>query len=380
MKILALEPYLGGSHNAFFEGWMGRSRHEWELLSLPANKSNRRIWNATLWFAEEVSRRLADGDRYDLIFCSDMLNLAEFRGLVPEPVRSLPAVAYFFENQLTCPVRSESERDWYHVFSNLTTALAADRLWFNSAFHRDDFLNCLPEFMLRLPEEPPVDIIDRLANKADVWYCGIEPRPPRGPRPPGPMRILWVARWEHVQNPETFFEALKVLKWHGAEFRLSVLGQQFLEHPPAFDWARQYFYYHIDWWGYQSHRHDYEDALAEADVVVSTADHEFWGLSLVEAVDAGAFPIVPNRLSYPEMLSLAEHPEAKDFYYGGGVQELADRLIMLADRTHRNDLWQGDPERARRLVERFYWDNLVPAMDDAVEAIASGTPPRKQDS
>ena len=361
MKILALEPYLGGSHNAFLDGWAARSRHRWEVLSLAANKSSRRIWNATLWFAEEVARRLAAGERWDLILCSDMLNLAEFRGLVSEQIRALPAVAYFIENQLTCPVRHETERDWHHVFSNLTTALSTSRLWFNSAFHRDDFLNRLPEFMLQLPEEPPDDIIDRLAHKASVWYTGIEPQPSRGPRPPGPMRILWVARWEHDKNPQTFFEALKVLKWHGAEFRVSVLGQQFLEHPPAFDWARQYFYYH----------RDYKDALAEADVGVSTADYEFWGLSIVEAIASGAFPILPDRLAYPEILDLPNHPEAREFYYGGGVQELADRLIMLADRTHRNDLWQGDDERARRLGERFSWDRLVPAMDNELDSIAA---------
>ena len=81
MKILAIEPYLGGSHNALLEGWSSRSRHQWDVLSLPANKSSRRIWNSTLGFAEEVSRRLAGGQRWDALFCSDMLNLAEFRGL-----------------------------------------------------------------------------------------------------------------------------------------------------------------------------------------------------------------------------------------------------------------------------------------------------------
>ncbi|MCL2330098.1 MAG: DUF3524 domain-containing protein [Phycisphaerae bacterium] len=379
---------------------MARSRHTWDFLSLPAHKSSRHIWNSTLWFAEEVIQRLAKGgdggkggtsegkvganrnkdskkgtgakdEPYDLILCSDMLNLAEFRGLVPEPIRSLPAVVYLIENQLTCPIRFESERDWHYAYSNLTTALSADRLWFNSAFHREDFLNRLPEFMRQLPQELPANLIGRIAEKSSVWYTGIEAQPARGPRPPGPMRILWVARWEHMQNPETFFEALKVLKWHGAEFRLSVLGQQFLEHPPAFDWARQYFYYHIDWWGYQANRRDYEDALAEADVVVSTADYEFWGLSLVETIAAGALPIIPDRLSYPEVLSLAENPnEAKDFFYSGSVQELATRLIHLADRTRRNDLWHGDPEKARRLVQRFYWENLVPKMDDELAVIA----------
>ncbi|MCK4372451.1 MAG: DUF3524 domain-containing protein, partial [candidate division Zixibacteria bacterium] len=36
MKILALEPYYGGSHKAFLDGWSSRSRHEWTILKLPA--------------------------------------------------------------------------------------------------------------------------------------------------------------------------------------------------------------------------------------------------------------------------------------------------------------------------------------------------------
>lgn len=367
MRILALEPYFGGSHKALFEGWSARSRHEWDLVSLPPNRSAWRTRHATFLLASEVARRVAAGGKWDLIVCSDMLNLAEFRGLVGESVRSLPAVACFFENQLTCPVRHETERDYHHVFTNVATSLAADQIWFNSAFHRDDFLAGLPGLLEKFPMDSPFDPVEQVAAKSTVAYAGIDAVPARGARPPGPLRILWVARWEHDKNPETFFEAIKILKWHGAEFRLSVLGQQFLEHPPAFDWARQYFYYHIDWWGYQPNRRDYEDALAEADVVVSTADHEFFGLSIAEAVAAGAYPLLPNRLAYPEILNLAQAPEAGEFYYQGGAHELGARLIELAECTHRNDLWQGDCERARRLVARFHWDNVLPKLDDGLD-------------
>ncbi|MHC4927823.1 MAG: tRNA-queuosine alpha-mannosyltransferase domain-containing protein, partial [Planctomycetota bacterium] len=37
-SILVLESYYGGSHKAFLDGWLGRSEHDFTLLSLPPNK------------------------------------------------------------------------------------------------------------------------------------------------------------------------------------------------------------------------------------------------------------------------------------------------------------------------------------------------------
>jgi len=374
MRILALDPYLGGSHAAFFDGVAPRSRHSWAVLGAPPQRSSLRVRHASITLAAEVAQRAAAGECWDLLFCSDMLSLAEFRGLVPETVRVLPTVAYFFENQLTCPVRHEQERDPHAVLSNLTTAIAAEHVWFNSDFHRNDFLQGLTQVTEHSPENPIgrehlAAAAEQIKHKSTVWYPGIESRLPRGPRPRGPMRILWVARWEHDQNPDTFFQALQMLKWQGAEFRLSVIGQQFLEHPPAFDWARQYFYFHIDWWGYQPNRYDYEDALAEADVVVSTADYEFFGLSTLEAIAAGAYPVLPARLAFPEMLGSPDEPATSEYFYEGGARQLADRLILLAERTRDNNLWMGASDRARNIVSRFHWDRLVPALDDELERI-----------
>ncbi len=375
MRILTLEPYYGGSHKAFLDGWSEAGRHPWSLLSLPAYKWKWRMRHAAVTFARQVEQECERGERWDLLLCSDMLNLAEFLGLAPRHIRDLPRIIYFHENQLTYPVQCESERDYQFAITNLTSALAADAVWFNSAFHRDSFLNALGVFLSRMPDHQPFDAIERIGKKSEVRPPGVAPRPGRSARTPGPMRILWAARWEHDKNPEDFFAAVAGLQDRHIPFRLSVIGEQFREVPEVFPLARRLFADHIDRWGYQQKRADYEAALREADVFVSTARHEFFGLSAVEASLAGAYPLVPNRLAYPETFGPSHEAAANGFLYDGTVKDLTARLIDLAARLEREGSLLGPAESLRTRLSRFEWPNLAPVLDEAAERIAARPTP-----
>jgi hypothetical protein len=52
---------------------------------------------------------------------------------------------------------------------------------------------------------------------------------------------------------------------------------------------------------------DYCALLRSSDIVISTAHHEFFGIAITEAIYAGAFPILPNRLVYPERIPSRFH-------------------------------------------------------------------------
>ena len=56
----------------------------------------------------------------------------------------------------------------------------------------------------------------------------------------------------------------------------------------------------INHWGYLESKESYHNLLEQADIVVSTAVHEFQGLALLEGIAKGCMPIAPNRLAYPE--------------------------------------------------------------------------------
>lgn len=369
MKILALEGYYGGSHRAFLDGWADMSRHEWAVLTLAASKWKWRMRHGAITFAEKVDGLLKDGFRPDVLFCSDMLNLAEFLGLADESLRSIPTVVYFHENQLTYPVRFESERDYQYVMTNLTTALAATAVWFNSAFGRDEFLGALEKFLRRMPDNQPLDAIEKIRAKSVIFPPGINEPLDRSQRKPGPMRILWAARWEHDKNPDDLFEALKDLKADNIDFRLSVIGQQFRDGPEVFDRAKTFFADNIDRWGYLPGRAEYEAALLDADLVVSTADHEFFGISIAEAIASGAYPVLPNRLAYPEIVNDIETETAGEFFYDGTIEGLTRKLAALAGSIENGTLWAGKPDRGRQAMRKYYWQNAATAMDDALETL-----------
>lgn len=360
MNILALEPYYGGSHKAFIDGLSSVSTHDWTLLTLPAYKWKWRMRHAAVTFAQQAAKLLEEGRRWDMIFCCDMLNLAEFLGIAPKAISDLPSVVYFHENQLTYPVRFESERDYQFAMTNMTTALAAEKVWFNSAFHRDSFLGALGKFLAKMPDFQPVDAVKTIRAKSSVHSPGVNDIAASGKDHAGPVRILWAARWEHDKNPDDFFAALKILKEKSIDFRLSVIGEQFRNCPEVFDWAKEYFADHIEKWGWQKSRTEYEEVLKWADVFVSTADHEFFGLSAIESCMAGAYPVLPERLSYPEILGLGQEEGSEEFFFDGTVKALADKLEKLS---------QSLPLRAGKAAElasRYKWQNVVSIYDQAL--------------
>ena len=323
---------------------------------------------AAVSFADEVNNKLAQGQSWDMLFCSDMLNLAEFYGLVDKRIRDIPSVVYFHENQLTYPNQVESDRDYQFVVTNMTTALAADRLWFNSQFHKNEFPAELKKFIRKFPSEKPENIIERIQAKSTVQHPAIDvPVPETIDKTGRPLQILWAARWEHDKNPEDFFAAIKQIAKKGIDFRLSIIGEHFTEIPEVFTQAIKDYTAILDHWGFQPTRDDYIAALQNADIVVSTAIHEFFGISMVEAIASGAYPVLPNRLSYPEIVSAIEQTEPNEFLYEGTVDSLTEKLTDLAARHKKNKLWQNAPKRGIIAMQKHNWQKRAKEMDKAIE-------------
>lgn len=81
-----------------------------------------------------------------------------------------------------------------------------------------------------------------------------------------------------------------------------MLGEQYSEEPDGVVAARAALgEERVEQWGRLQDRNDYLTLLARADVVVSTARHEFYGVAVLEAAWLGCFPLLPASLVYPEL-------------------------------------------------------------------------------
>ena len=360
MRVLALEPFYGGSHRAFLDGWRDHGRHDWTILGLSAKRWRWRMRHASITLGCMVNELVSKGEQWDVVFCSDMLNLPEFRGFVDGSVTALPSVAYFHENQLTYPVREEKERDRHYAFVNILTAIAGTQVWFNSAFHRDSFMTAARNFLRCMPDYRLLDHWSEVEARARVFPQGVRPIEPSSGRVAGPIRILWAARWEYDKNPDDFFAAVRRLRDRGVAFRLSVIGEQYRTSPKVFARAEREFADVIDHWGYQASRDSYETVLRESDISVSTSNHEFFGVSMVETALAGAWPIVPDRLAYPEVFERDSHPQ---FFYDGTVEGLCEQLESVIRQIEGGTVDRTSSE----IVQRFTWERLVGQLDDALE-------------
>ncbi|MCP4754973.1 MAG: DUF3524 domain-containing protein [Proteobacteria bacterium] len=376
MKVLLLSAYDAASHRYWREGLVDAfPEYEWTVVSLPPRHFNWRLRGNSLSWAFGGDQRL--DSVYDLLFTTSMTDLSALRGFLPSLSR-LPAIAYFHENQFAYP---DSGRQFPSVeprILNLYTALAADRLVFNSAYNRDTFLEGVEALLRKMPDQVPPGLVGKLSRAGSILSVPLRERR-AGNRPSEslasakhrPFTIVWNHRWEYDKAPERLLGALLELKKRGIDFNIHVVGQQFRSVPSAFREIRSKLGSAVGEWGFIEDDERYGRVLAESHVVVSTALHDFQGLAVLEAVASGCLPLVPNRLAYPEFF-----PE--DCLYPSNVEDMGKERKALADslerlaRAHIEGRLPSPPD-----LSQFTWTRCKPHYRSIMEkTVAAGRTPR----
>ncbi len=372
LLIWLVSSYHTGSHALWAEGYRQHSRHRVELLTMPGRFWKWRMQGGALELAHLALARLAAGESPpDVVLATDMVHLPVWLGLVR---RALPArtvtVCYMHENQLTYPWRPGEKPDLTYALINWLSQVAADGVLFNSRYHRASWFDALPRLLKHYPDFNHLELMDEVSARSRVAPVGIEcalydPAADDHDRVPGlPPLIVWNQRWEYDKRPDRFFRLLYRLEEAGIPFRLAVAGENFRNAPAEFAEARRRLAHRIVHWGYLAERADYHALLRQADLVISTADHEFFGVSILEAVCAGAFPLLPQRLSYPELIPPELHPAV--LYRDGG--DLWRKVVQ------RLTLPRPAPPSLRRHIAAVYGRPAAAATtDDCIEAFVAAT-------
>ncbi len=378
MHILLVVPYFGGSHRAWAEGYARHSNHAVELLTLPARFWKWRMHGGAATLAELLARRA--GPRPDLVLATDMVNLPALLGLARAELAGAPVVLYCHENQLTYPLQAGEKRDLAYPMINWLSMLAADRVLFNSQFHQDSWFRALPNMLKHFPDCSHLPLVPGVQAKAQVMPVGVDLRALDRAATEGTMHdtssgvgssaggesaplILWNQRWEYDKNPATFFRALDELVARDLLFRVALAGSNVRQQPAEFDAARKRLGDRVVHFG-RADRDTYRHLLWEADIVVSTAFHEFFGIAVVEAIYCRTFPVLPRRLAYPELLT--EEARALCLYrdFEGLVTKLAWALTHLAAARQT-------AERLASSVARFDWPKMAPVYDEVMLEVAA---------
>jgi glycosyltransferase involved in cell wall biosynthesis len=363
MNVWLIEPYYTGSHRAWADGYHSHSRHQVRLLTLPGRFWKWRMQGGAVTLARKAQ---ALSGQPDLLLASDMLNVPAFLALGGDHIARTPVALYFHENQLTYPLPPGEKRDLHYGFINFVSALRAEALYFNSSYHLDTFFDELPRLLKHFPDYNELWAVEALRAKSQVLPLGLDLSCLDAHRPEhaqtGPAQILWNHRWEYDKDPETFFRAVYALAEEGLDFSLVLLGESFRNKPVEFLEARQRLGERIVHFGFAEDAATYGRLLWQADVVISTAKHEFFGASIVEACYCGCLPILPRRLSYPELIPPSVHEQCLYDDFAGLVASLR-RAVLRVEETRAFSL--------HRHLSRFDWRRIAPRCDRLMEEIVA---------
>lgn len=323
MRCLLLSAYDAPSHRYWREGLVAAfPEWQWTCLTEPPRFFNWRIRGNALSLAEKINGL---GQSFDRIIATSMTDLAGLKAFCPQ-LASLPSILYFHENQFCYPANEVQRTRLEPAMMTLFSAHVADKLVFNSRYNRDTFLTGVGALLRKLPDAVPAGLVDALAQKSTVVPVPLQDEAfalakQRTDKNNAKRTFIWNHRWEHDKGPEGLLAAVKFLVQNTQDFTLHVVGQQFRQCPESFNELKSLLENSgtLGRWGFVESRAEYNQLLVESDAVISTALHDFQGLSVLEAVAAGCYPLVPDRLVYPEWFGDV-------CYLAGNPQEEAQAL------------------------------------------------------
>jgi len=375
MNILFIEAFYSGSHKTWLDSLIKHSSHHINKLTLEGKFWKWRMYGGAYslydMFAAYIEQ--CSQDEYpDIVLTSDMLDLSLFISLSRHLLAKIgqPKIGlYFHENQFAYPWQDTSEdlakgRDVHYGMINYKSALCADFIMFNSNYNKTSFYSGLEKVLNKMPDYPHKTLQPLQAKSLIMPIAIHEPKPMSLDEKNSfyanypdldhtlPL-ILWNHRLEHDKNPKAFFDVLIKLKSNGFKFQLAVLGEMTTKTKNAYHQVFNQLSPEIVALGYLPYK-DYIGFLSHSDLLPVTSRHDFFGISIMEALAYGARPLLPKRLAYPDLYRLKDYPEL--FY--DNEKELYNSLALLLTNNKTQNC-----STYSHLSQQFLWKNIIESFD-----------------
>lgn len=361
MRVFLASSYHSGSHRSWADGYAAASGHDVHLITMPGSFWQWRLTGGYVTLAEGVEEAVRHQGEPDVVLATSMVDVAGLRGLLAPRLGPIPTALYMHENQITYPAISRSRTERTYELVNWTSLLAADAVAFNSRFHHDALLDALPRFLNEFPDERQRHLVETVEEKSVVLSVGCDVDSiPTGPKDHPPL-VLWNHRWDPDKDPASFIRIVRRTAEEGSDFRVALTGERFVNQRPEYDEdvaALDDLVIvddHLD-------RDRYLEVLGRSTIVISTALQEFFGVSVVEAIAAGAFPILPDRLVYRERVPV-------EFADRMLYRSEAEAVALLKAALGSLSKTRQSGAALRGTVAQFDWAGMAPRYDDWLESI-----------
>ena len=306
MKVLLNEPYYSGSHKYWADNFVSKSSNDIRLLTMAARHWKWRMKGSSIHLAQRFKELV---DKPEVIICSSMMDVSLYKSLLIKELENIPIAYYLHENQLTYPFsnnESRSQEEFHYGFINYRSCLVADKIIFNSQYHMDQFLDGLVSLFRRLPDYTTEiqESVELIKSKSTVIYVGIDfdiienfkfaPPPSKVPT------LLWNHRWSYDKRPDLFYELCHHLKENNVDFRLNLINRVQSDSTGIFKKLQKDFEHEITIQGHLSSYEEYIHTLCSSDILPVSSEHDFYGISVLEALYCGLYPILPRCKVYEE--------------------------------------------------------------------------------
>lgn len=379
MRILLLSAYDTLSHRYWHQQLVEQfTEFTWTVLTLPPRFFNFRVRsNPVSWWLSEKERLKKN---YDMVIATSMVDISVLRGLFPN-LAATPLWLYCHENQFAYPTslyqqkRLHTQQERNEQLPNQQElnqqnlevkmvffygCLCADTISFNSHWNRNTAIAGLKNLFAMFPEKWDSQLLTSIEKKSDVL-----PVPISSPAVQNRLgianvdsknlQLVWNHRWEYDKGPAYLYAFVCALAASEIVCTLHIVGQQFRQQPEAFKQIAELFKgldsesLTLGRWGFIEPVEEYQQLLKESDIVLSTALHDFQGVAILEAVQAGCIPLLPNQLVYPELFE----PDFLYDWHDDPEQCAASIMVLL-------QFWQanGFPMRPS-VIKRLIWPAML---------------------